>query len=121
MGSASCGHAFEDIHDINHEICNKVDQKQRLISGESICRFASQLQGCDSAISMNMVEEHIYLRQKAAREKIQTSQEGSSLQTGFTDLSISAFLVDHECQIDAYNNSKLDRKLTLIKSNADLH
>ena len=49
-------------------------------------------------IYMNIVEQHIYLRQEAARERIRHSQDRTSPQSLFSNLNINSSLLEGNCE-----------------------
>ena len=66
------------------------------------------------SISMSMVEEHICLKQEAARERIRKNQDAATSQPNFSCLDITSFLADSGCDSQlVYNTSSIDRKPAL--------
>ena len=70
-------------------------------NGNLICYIDPHFIFCDS-LSMNMVEEHIYLKQQAAREHIRKSQDGPNDQSIFSYLEIT-------CRKNAWSKFCLSR------------
>ena len=89
-----CRHGCEDSRNLQ---TRRVSQKQRLIDGRSICSIAPRFHDCDSAIALNMVEEHIYLKQEVARERIRKSRDKTASQSTFLDLNLSV-VTDPGCE-----------------------